>query len=261
MAMNLSDKSMESSENNKFIVKKFLFEDDFAIESEESNTSNYMGEDQPVVVDHHILDLEEKYKEGYEKGRNEEHLEQKSLAEQRLVGLLDQINNNLEVMNSGQKEIALAYEVMMMKILEQMVTKVFPELLKEKGFDELFGFVKAILTHEHKVTDFLLYVAPSEKGMLEQEINKIQMQGQKKITVIEEALLQEGECRLEFDETSIERSTQRIMDGVLKAIGRFKAVNQSDDHHEENATQEHEGDQGDSKVNDVDEEGGTHVRQ
>ncbi|MGN6671026.1 MAG: FliH/SctL family protein [Candidatus Nucleicultricaceae bacterium] len=257
--MNLLDKAMESTEGKKFIVKKFLFEDDFTIPHEEGVIPVDVVEEQQPIIDHYALELEEKYKEGYQQGQSDAEQEKKALAEQRLARLFETVHNTLETLHADQKEIALAYEVMMMKILEKMVTKVFPELLKEKGFDELFGFIKMILSEEHKATDFLLYVAPSEKGMLEQSIKKMQIQGQKKITVVEELSLEEGECRLEFDETSIERSTERIMDGVLKAIGRFKVMDQSNNHPEENAAPINSDDPVVSKTQDLGEEGGTNV--
>lgn len=257
--MNLLDKAMESTEGKKFVVKKFLFEDDFAITHEIDEMPVSVIEEQQPIVDHYALKLEEKYKEGYEQGQSDAEQEKKDLAEQRLAVLFEEVHGTLEAIQADQKEIALAYEIMMMKILEQMVAKVFPELLREKGFDELFGFIKMILSKEHKATDFLLYVAPAEKGMLEQAIKKMQIQGQKKITVVEELSLQEGECRLEFDETSIERSTERIMDGVLKAIGRFKVMDQSNGHSEENVEQINIDDSVVSKTQDLREEGGTNV--
>ncbi|MBX9697591.1 MAG: hypothetical protein K2X53_05865, partial [Alphaproteobacteria bacterium] len=65
--MNSLDKGIERSENNKFIVKKFLFAEDFTNELSESNVEIVEASDKHFV-DTHALELEEKFQEGYQKG-------------------------------------------------------------------------------------------------------------------------------------------------------------------------------------------------
>jgi flagellar biosynthesis/type III secretory pathway protein FliH len=219
--MNSLDKTVERSENNKFIVKKFLFAEDFTSEMSESIV-DVMEVNDEHFVDTHALEVEEKFQEGYQQGLLKAESQFKTSSEARSALLLDSIKNSLESFEANQIQIAEAYEMMMMRILEQTVVKVFPEMINQNGFDEVFAFVRDALTQEQKASEFLVYVGSSEKDMLEKKVEQLELDGRKKITVIEDASFKPGDCRLCFDETVIERSTERVIEELLKAIGRFR---------------------------------------
>lgn len=217
--MNSLDNQLANKEQNASTIKKFVFETDFTEALHEESVQSESVLEEPVPDDSsHVL--EETFEEGYQKGLKEGVETSKSMAEQRCIDLLQSLQEQLKQLSSEHLRMQQSYEEMMMRILDQIVSKVFPELIKSKGLDEVFGFIRSIMSKEPPITHFLLYVPTNEKGMLEQEIKKIQ--GSKNITVIEDESLCVGDCRLSFDETTIERSTQRIMTDILKAMSRFK---------------------------------------
>lgn len=218
--MNSLDKTLESGENNKFIVKKFLFAEDFECELSESSVE-VVEENDEHFVDSRELELEEKFQQGYQQGILDAQSQLKASSEERIAVMLDSIKNSLESFESNQTQIAEAYEAMMMRILEQTVIKVLPELIHQRGFDEVFAFVHDALAQEQKASEFLVYVGSAEKDMLEKKIEQLSLTGRKKITVIEDTTFKSGDCRLCFDETVIERQTERVLAELLKAIGRF----------------------------------------
>lgn len=227
--MNSLDKTLERGESNKFMVKKFLFAEDFESELPESIVEG-VEESEGQFVDSLETKLEEKFQDGYQQGMRDAEIQHKASSEERIACMLDSIKNSFESFESNQTQIAESYELMMMRILEQTVIKVLPELIQQKGFDEVFAFLHQALAQEQKATEFLVYVGSSEKDMLKKKIEQLELGGRKKIRVIEDASFKSGDCRLCFDETVIERSTERVLSELLKAIGRFSGpINRSTD--------------------------------
>lgn len=196
--------------------KKFLFDlHDFS----NPNAAEEIEEEAPPPV-FNEAELDAARQEAHAQGRQVGLDEAAASREQLIANMLRNISESFSKLFAAEHIREQQFEHESVKLTSEMLEKVFPALNQKIGQEEIQNMVLGVLNTHSGQESIRIEIAPSVKSDIE-ELLKAHMEAhqsghekQPRYKIIEKEDLEEGECRMLWDEGGAIRSTHQIIEEI-----------------------------------------------
>ena len=195
--------------------KKFLFDlnnfDDNDEISEEDLVPTF-SEDELVAA------KEQAFAEGKQAGITEE----KAQREQHIASTLSQIMQATQTLLASENMREQTYEQESLHLFQTALGKMFPDMNRRSGFEEVHSMVEKIVLSQRKDIKICIKVMPDYVPDIEQKLNeKMAHIEPKPYEIIGDDALNEGDCIMEWADGGAIRDAGGMISAMLNEVDRL----------------------------------------
>ncbi|WP_347251591.1 FliH/SctL family protein [Legionella sp.] len=166
---------------------------------------------------------EEGYKIGFEQGLVEGLEQGKKLTSSQTMGIVQQLNNVLQVIPDALNESRLALKAEIADIVLAIVQQLF--IQQQCSKEVIAQQITAALTHLNDKQKITLALHPQDLTLLRQGALKIDFSQYQDLQVIADETLTLGGCRIKTEHGLFDAGIERQIDGLKQALLQIKKRN------------------------------------
>lgn len=197
-------------------AKKFLF-DMHNFDEDESIGAPEPPAPPPVFSE---AEVEEARKDAFEQGRKQAQQEEAASREQAVATLVNAISGKIDGLVAAEAARAGLYEAESISLCRAIFARLFPELNRTHGLDEVEAVIKNVLEAQRHEAEIIIEVGTDFVGdirlLAEQVSHKIHGKGA--ISVNGDPTMQAGDCRVSWNEGGAERSASRLAEEIRQKL-------------------------------------------
>jgi flagellar assembly protein FliH len=222
----------EKIKADKFMFDLHIFDEDHEEEPEEP--------EEPPPPTFSEEELENAREEGYIRGRREAEKEAEESREKFIAAQLEMLAKNFPLIFETEKERERRYEEETLRLVREVLKKLFPAMNQAGGYDEVFTVVKKVLKEQEEQSEIKIEVSDNSAEDLRKHMKTIISEhADGRIEIIAAQDIGPGDCRINWKDGGAVRDAgntvlkiEAALEQLLAARGakvRYSKVDKVDD--------------------------------
>ena len=190
-------------------IRKFLFD--------ENNFDAMEAVDIPPVFS--VLEMEMAKQEAFEQGRRAGHAEAVAMREKTVADILAAIERQATILFAAEAARASLYEAETLFLARAIFTRLFPGLNERHGLEEVIRAIVTVLEGQRSQPEVIIEVGPDYAPDVRAHLTESLKAAHDGIcTVLGNADLRAGECRMRWNDGGSQRSARAICEEISRVF-------------------------------------------